>query len=75
MNVYAGCSKKAESLGIHLFNNFPAESLLVEKGEISGVKTTASGLDRKGQPTAQYQPSTHITSQITVLAEGKPGGF
>ncbi len=66
-------SQKAENLGIHLFNNFPAESLLIEKGEIVGVKTTASGLNKKGEPTAQHTPSTYITSKITVLAEGSRG--
>ena len=66
-------SKKAQDLGIHLFNNFPAESLLIENDEVVGVKTTASGLDREGKPTAQHNPSTYITSQITVLAEGSRG--
>ena len=65
--------KKAEDLGIHLLMNSPVESLLVEGQAVKGVKTTESGLDRKGERTQKFMPSTCITSQVTVLSEGTRG--
>ncbi len=56
---------KADALGVHIFTNFPAESLLVEDHRVRGVRTVPSGVNREGQPD--------ITAQITVLSEGTRG--
>jgi electron-transferring-flavoprotein dehydrogenase len=37
------------------------------------VRTTASGLDREGAPTATYAEPTELTGRVTVLAEGTRG--
>ena len=61
---------RAEALGVNLFTGFPAESLLVEERAVTGVRTTASGLGRDGQPTAGAMPPNDLTARVTVLADG-----
>ncbi len=65
--------ERAEGLSVNLFPGFPAEALLVEGQAVKGVRTTATGLGRDGQPTANYQEPTEITAKITVLTEGTRG--
>jgi electron-transferring-flavoprotein dehydrogenase len=65
--------EKAEALGVNIFTGFPAASLLTEGNRVTGVRTTASGLAKSGDPGSGYAPPTDITAQITVLAEGTRG--
>jgi electron-transferring-flavoprotein dehydrogenase len=65
--------ERAEGLGINLFAGFPAEGLLVEGHAVRGVRTTPSGLDRGGQPRADYTGPADLTAGVTVLAEGTRG--
>jgi len=62
--------ERAEGLGVNLFTGFPAEALLVEGRRVRGVRTTAGGLDRNGQPGSGYQPPNTLTAQVTVLGDG-----
>ncbi len=64
---------KAEGLGINIFTNFPANSLLSEGKKITGIRTTPAGLDRDGHPSGESMPATDITARVTVLAEGTRG--
>ena len=65
--------EKAEELGINVFTGFPVDSLLVEGQGVRGVRTTASGLNKNGQPDAAFVPPTDVTARVTVLAEGTRG--
>lgn len=65
--------KKAEELGVNIFTGFPADALYVDDHAVTGVRTTATGLDRSGQPGAGYNPPTDLTAKVTVLAEGTRG--
>ncbi len=65
--------EQAESVGVNLFTGFPVDSLLVEGNAVRGVRTTPSGLDRGGQPGADYTEPTDLTGRITVVAEGTRG--
>lgn len=65
--------ERAEELGVNIFPGFPAEALLVEGRAVKGVRTTATGLDREGQPSGGYQEPTDITAKVTVLTEGTRG--
>lgn len=67
--------EKAEGLGVNLLPGFPVDSLLVEGTRVRGVRTTPSGLDRGGQPTARTEPPTDLSAQVTVLAEGTRGAL
>ena len=65
--------EKAEALGVNIFTGFPAASLLADGNRVVGVRTTASGLDRTGNPGSGYQPPTDITARVTALSEGTRG--
>ena len=64
---------KAEDLGVNVFTGFPAASLLVDGDSAKGVRTTASGLNRDGQPGSNFMPPTDITAKVVALAEGPRG--
>jgi electron-transferring-flavoprotein dehydrogenase len=64
---------KAEEAGVNLFAGFPVDALLVQGNAVRGLRTTASGLDRQGQPGSNYTEPTDLTARITVLAEGTRG--
>ena len=65
--------EKAEELGVNVLPGFPVDSLLVEESKVSGVRTTASGLDRDGNPGPGAEPPTELSARVTVLAEGTRG--
>ena len=65
--------EKAEALGVNLFTGFPAASLLTQGARVAGVRTSATGLDREGQPLATHQAPNDIVATVTVLAEGTRG--
>jgi electron-transferring-flavoprotein dehydrogenase len=66
--------EQAEGLGVNIFTGFPASSLLVDGNRVIGVRTTAKGLDRNGQPGgSSYEPPTDIVAKVTALSEGTRG--
>jgi electron-transferring-flavoprotein dehydrogenase len=67
--------EQAEALGVNVFTGFPAESLLVDGGQVVGVRTTAAGLVRDGSPGSGYQPPTDITARVVALSEGTRGAL
>lgn len=67
--------ERAEELGVNVFTGFPADALLVKDGRVVGVRTTAVGLDRSGQPGSSYAPPTEVTARVTVLCEGTRGSL
>jgi len=64
---------RAEALGVNLFTGFPAASLIVDGQRVAGVRTAATGLDRDGQPLANYMAPNDLVAGVTVLAEGTRG--
>ncbi|MFI5234499.1 MAG: 4Fe-4S dicluster domain-containing protein, partial [Gemmatimonadales bacterium] len=64
---------KAEEFGVNVFTGFPVDALLVEGPVVKGVRTTPSGLDREGKPTAHYQGPTDLTAKVIILTEGTRG--
>jgi electron-transferring-flavoprotein dehydrogenase len=65
--------EQAEALGVNIFTGFPAASLLVDGNRVMGVRTTATGLDRSGQPGSSFSPPTDIVAKVTALSEGTRG--
>src|SRR2546422_10480698 len=55
--------QQAEGLGSNLFTGFPAASLLVAGQRVVGVRTAATGLDRDGQPLANYMAPDDLVAQ------------
>ena len=64
---------RAEALGVNLFTGFPGASLIVDGQRVAGVRTAATGLDRDGQPLANYMAPNDLVAGVTVLAEGTRG--
>ncbi len=67
--------EQAETLGVHLFTGFPAESLLVDNDRVLGVRTTPAGLDRDGRPGSGHMPATDLAARVTVLCDGTRGSL
>ncbi|HET6164473.1 MAG TPA: electron-transfer flavoprotein:ubiquinone oxidoreductase [Planctomycetota bacterium] len=64
---------KAEAAGVNLFTGFPAAALRVDNDRVVGVRTAPGGLNRDGQPGANFNPPTDIDAKVTVLSEGTRG--
>jgi len=68
-------AERAEEAGVNVFTGFPADALLMQRGDVVGVRTAAVGLDREGNPGAGYMPPTDVTARVTVLSEGTRGSL
>ncbi|HEX6642280.1 MAG TPA: NAD(P)/FAD-dependent oxidoreductase, partial [Thermoanaerobaculia bacterium] len=60
-------------MGVDLFAEFAATRVLVENGRVVGVRTGDKGIDKLGQPKANFEPGVDIRAKITILAEGPRG--
>jgi electron-transferring-flavoprotein dehydrogenase len=60
-------------MGVDLFAEFAASRVLVEDGRVVGVRTGDKGIDKNGQPKANFEPGVDIKAKITILAEGPRG--
>jgi electron-transferring-flavoprotein dehydrogenase len=63
----------AGEMGVDLLPEFPASRVLVENGRVVGVRTGDKGIDKLGQPKANYAPGMDIRAKLTILAEGPRG--
>lgn len=67
-------AKIAENLGCEIYPSFAATDVLYnDKGEVIGVATSAFGIDKHGNKTANYQPPMHLHAKQTIFAEGCRG--
>ncbi len=60
-------------MGVDLFPEFAASRVLVEDGHVVGVRTGDKGIDKNGEPKANFEPGVDIRAKITILAEGPRG--
>jgi electron-transferring-flavoprotein dehydrogenase len=60
-------------MGVDLFAEFAATRVLVEDGRVAGVRTGDKGIDKNGQPKANYEPGVDVRAKMTILAEGPRG--
>lgn len=65
----------AESEGIQIFPGFAAVEALYEGNRICGVRTGDKGLDKNGQPKANFEPGLLLKAKVTVFAEGTRGSL
>lgn len=65
--------KKAEALGVNIFNETSGVRLLVEDGRIRGIRTGDKGRDREGRPLPNFQEGVDIIARVTLLGEGCHG--
>ncbi|SQI42127.1 Electron transfer flavoprotein-ubiquinone oxidoreductase [Leminorella richardii] len=65
---------QAVQLGVEIYAGFTGtEVLYSDDGAVIGVATGDMGLDKAGQPTAQYQQGINLLAKATLFAEGCRG--
>ncbi len=64
---------KVEEAGITLFTGFAGSELLFDENKVIGVRTDDKGVDKQGQPKANFEPGYDLHAKIAILAEGSRG--
>lgn len=72
-NLCRYLAELAEAKGVEVFPGFAAASLHIENEKVCGVVTGDMGVDKNGEPKADYTPGLIIRAAHTVLAEGARG--
>lgn len=73
-NVTRWLGQQAEALGVEIFPGFAAAEVLYnDDGSVKGVATGNMGVDREGQPTANFQIGMELHARYTLFAEGARG--
>src|SRR5262245_28978509 len=68
--------EQAEALGADVYPGFAgAEVLVGEGGAVTGVRMRDSGIDRKGEKKANFQPGMDVRAKVVVFAEGPRGSL
>ncbi|MBI2930139.1 MAG: electron transfer flavoprotein-ubiquinone oxidoreductase [Planctomycetes bacterium] len=63
----------AEKSGVDVFAGFPGAQILIENGQVVGVRTGDKGIDKHGKPKDNYEPGPDIRAKVTILGEGPRG--
>jgi electron-transferring-flavoprotein dehydrogenase len=66
-------AEKAEAMGVYILTETSAMKLLVEEGEVVGVRTGDRGRDREGEPMGNFEPGVDVVAKATIIAEGTIG--
>jgi electron-transferring-flavoprotein dehydrogenase len=67
--------EKVEATGITIFTGFAGSELLIEGDRVVGVRTDDKGVDKTGQPKANFEPGYDLKSKVVILAEGTRGSL
>src|SRR6185437_11961079 len=62
--------RQAEEGGAYILTETSATQLLVEDGNVRGVRTGDKGRGKNGEPLGNFEPGTDVVAKATVLAEG-----
>ncbi len=65
--------REAEAAGAYILTETSATQLIVEDGQVVGVRSGDKGRGKDGEPLSNFEPGTDIKAQATVLAEGSWG--
>ena len=69
-------AEKCEEAGINIFPEFPASEVLYDENDrVIGIRTGDKGVDKEGQPKANFEPGVDILAKVTVLGEGSRGSL
>jgi electron-transferring-flavoprotein dehydrogenase len=72
----AWLGEQCEAAGVNIFPEFPgAEMLYDEQDRVVGVRTGDKGIDKEGQPKANFEPGVDLRAKVTVLGEGPRGSL
>ncbi|HET6203431.1 MAG TPA: electron transfer flavoprotein-ubiquinone oxidoreductase [Planctomycetota bacterium] len=68
--------EQAEGLGVEVHAGFAgAEVLYGEGGAVVGVRTRDSGVNKRGERKANYQPGMDVRAKVVVFSEGPRGSL
>src|SRR5208282_1735220 len=62
--------RQVEEAGAYVLTETAATQLIVEDGEVVGVRSGDKGRGKDGEPLGNFEPGTDIKARATVLAEG-----
>jgi len=62
--------RQAEEGGAYVLTETSAAQLVVEHGQVVGVRSGDKGRGKDGEPLRNFEPGTDIKAEVTVLAEG-----
>jgi electron-transferring-flavoprotein dehydrogenase len=62
--------QQAEEAGAYILTETAATQLVVEDGQVVGVRSGDKGRGKDSEPLGNFEPGTDIKAQATVLAEG-----
>ena len=68
-------AEQVEAAGVDIYPGLAGFDLLVEDGRVAGVQTGDQGLDKEGNPKANFEPGSLIKAKVTVLCEGVHGSL
>lgn len=68
-------AEQCEAKGINIFPGFAAVEALYEGNRIVGVRTGDKGLDKNGQPKANFEAGLILKSKVCIFAEGTRGSL
>jgi electron-transferring-flavoprotein dehydrogenase len=72
----AWLGEKAEEAGVNIFPEFPGAEVLYDQSDrVVGVRTGDKGIDREGNPKANFEPGVDLRAKVTVLGEGPRGSL
>ena len=66
-------SQQAEEAGVYILGETSGHKLLVEDGQVVGVRSGDKGRGREGQELSNFEPGSDLIAKATVLAEGTAG--
>ncbi len=66
---------RAEEAGAQIFPAFPGQELLWDGDRVIGVRTGDKGVDKHGNPKANYEPGADLLAKVVVLGEGPRGSL
>ncbi|MGC1781450.1 MAG: electron transfer flavoprotein-ubiquinone oxidoreductase [Acidobacteriaceae bacterium] len=66
-------AEKVEAAGVTVFTGFAASQVLFEGDAVIGVETDDKGVDKNGQPKANFEPGYDLRAKVTIFCEGPRG--
>jgi electron-transferring-flavoprotein dehydrogenase len=66
---------QAESLGVNIFPGFAASDIIYDGDRVVGIITGDKGVDKQGQPKANFQPGMELRAKQVIFAEGCRGSL
>jgi electron-transferring-flavoprotein dehydrogenase len=66
-------SQQAEEAGVYILGETSGHKLLVDDGQVIGVRSGDKGRDRDGEELSNFEPGSDLIAKATVLAEGTAG--